>query len=125
MIKLFFAGALASACATTSGGTTSYAECAAARACTVRGTMSARLAEGAWMGQLDLGSGTCVSVALPSRIIAELRRDGPRTMTVTGEVYGDPFESDSEIRLEIQGRKIGLGLCGDFFLFVPDGGRIL
>jgi hypothetical protein len=36
-------------------------------------------------------------------------------MTVTGWVYGQPRD---DVVLEIQGRKIGLGECGDFFIFV-------
>jgi hypothetical protein len=96
-----------------------YESCAASRICTVSGTITAEPAAHAVMGRLQLPGGRCVSVSLPREEIVELRRGGPKLMTVTGRVYGEPPE-DQDAILEIQGRRIGLGLCDDFFVFVPD-----
>jgi hypothetical protein len=96
-----------------------YESCAASRICTLSGTMTAEPAAHAVMGRLQLPEGRCVSVSLPREQIVELRRGGPKLMTVTGRVYGEPPE-DQDTILEIQGRRIGLGLCDDFFVFVPD-----
>lgn len=96
-----------------------YQSCAASRICTLSGTMTAEPAAHAVMGRLQLPEGRCVSVSLPREQIVELRRAGPKLMTVTGRVYGEPPE-DQDAILEIQGRRIGLGLCDDFFVFVPD-----
>jgi hypothetical protein len=96
----------------------SYEECAASRHCTVSGTVSAQPAEHAWMGRLELPEGRCVSLSLPESEIAALQRDGPRIMTVSGRVYGDPSTDQEVAWLEIEGRRVGLGLCGNFFVFV-------
>lgn len=107
----------ATGCASLEPTSMTYESCAAARFCTIRGTVTAEPAAHAVMGRLDLGDGTCVSVSLPRAQIADLRRTGPRIMTVRGRVYGEP-PADRVVIMEIQGRKIGLGLCGDFFVFV-------
>lgn len=72
------------------------------------------------MGRLDLPDGRCISLSLPESEIASLRQNGPRLMAVSGRVYGDP-STDQEIGwLEIEGRRVGLGLCGKFFVFIRD-----
>lgn len=69
--------------------------------------------------QLDLRNGRCVNVSLPRERWEELRRSGPREMTVVGNVYREPRGvGGEESVLEINGRAIGYGLCGDFFVFV-------
>jgi hypothetical protein len=98
----------------------SYEECARARFCTVSGSVTARAADHAWMGQLELPDGRCVSISLPPQVLRKLRENGPRRMTVTGQVFGDPSGNTEIATLEVQRRKIGLGLCGDFFVFVAD-----
>ena len=97
-----------------------YEECAEASVCTVSGIVTARAADHTWMGQLALPDGRCVSISLPPREIANLRENGARRMTVTGQVFGDPSGSMEIAKLEVEGREIGLGLCGDFFVFVLD-----
>jgi hypothetical protein len=72
------------------------------------------------MGQLDLPDGRCISVSLPERALTELRKTGPKATTVSGRVFGDPSVNREITSMEIEGRKIGLGLCGNFFVFVPD-----
>ena len=99
----------------------SFEECAKSDHCTISGTVIARQGEHAWMGELTLADGQCISVSLPRRIISELRATGPRQMVVSGRSFGDPSRSIEEVvTLEIEGRKIGLGLCSDFFVFVSN-----
>jgi hypothetical protein len=97
-----------------------YETCANSRTCVVRGIAAARLAEHASTAQFDLPDGRCINVSLPPAKLERLRRNGPIEMTVTGEVYGDPSAAGEEVVLQIEGRTIGFGLCGDFFVFVPD-----
>lgn len=98
----------------------SYKTCAAAKVCTVRGVASAKSAEHAWMARLELPDGQCISVSLPDTELNRLRQDGPKEMSITGRVYGDPSASTEIAFMKVEGRKIGLGLCGDFFVFVRD-----
>lgn len=72
------------------------------------------------MAEFALPDGRCVAVSLPENEIELLRSSGPRPMTVTGEVYGDPSGVTEVAYMEIEGRRIGLGLCGGFFVFIPD-----
>lgn len=96
----------------------SYSECSAARICTVRGTLAFEIAAHAQMGRMTLADGRCVSISLPPDRIRDLRERGPAVTTVTGRVYGDPSVDEEIGYLEIRGRRIGLGLCDDFFVFV-------
>lgn len=73
--------------------------------------------------QFDLPDGRCINVSLPPAKLERLRRTGPVEMTVTGEVYWEPSAPGEEFVLQIDGRTIGFGLCGDFFVFVPDRQR--
>lgn len=107
-------------CASQDRVSMTYEDCASSRRCTVHGTVTARSAEHAWMGRLELPDGRCISVSLPVRDLNSLRQGGPREMTVSGHVYGDPSAGREVTSMEIEGRKIGLGLCGNFFVFVPD-----
>jgi len=88
----------------------------------VRGIATARLGEHAPTVQLDLGNGRCINVSLPPRRWEELRQRGPTEMTVRGTVYREPAGGNGEETvLEINGRRIGYGLCGRFFVFVRGG----
>lgn len=107
-------------CASNSRSSMTYEQCANSRRCTVHGIVTARPAEHEWMGELKLADGRCISVSLPASKLESLRQSGPVEMTVRGQVYGDPSRDREVSSMEIAGRKIGLGLCGNFFVFVPD-----
>jgi hypothetical protein len=96
------------------------AECSSAQVCTVRGVVRARQAEGAWMGVMDMEGERCIAISLPPQFADRLRREGPREMTVRGEVWPDPSRDSMIMYLERDGRRIGLGLCGDFYLWTDD-----
>ena len=72
------------------------------------------------MARVELPDGRCVAVSLPEEQLADLRRSGRRQMTVSGLVYGDPSASSEIASLTVEGRRIGLGLCGNFFVYVRD-----
>ena len=72
------------------------------------------------MAELTLPDGRCVRVSLPDAQIAALRAQGPRTMTVRGQVYGDPSRDEEVSSFAVAGRPVGLGTCGDFFVFVDE-----
>ena len=95
-----------------------YERCRTADLCTMRGRMSPVQTSQAWMGQLDLPDGRCVAVSLPAQMLLELQRSGPTEVTVRGRVFE---VADNSQAMTVEGRSIGLGLCGgDFILFVYD-----
>lgn len=95
------------------------AQCKAGPFCTITGLVTVQRAEGIWMGRLELPDSRCVSVSLPEEQVVKLRGAAPQRMTVRGRVYGEPTSHDV-VDLKIEGRDIGLGLCGDFLVFVDD-----
>ena len=101
----------------------SYETCATARNCTIRGVMSLQIAGQAQMGKLDLPDGRCVSVSLPGDFLARLEASGPVEVTVRGRVYNMP--ASEIVSMTVEGRTIGLGSCGNFFLFVYDDSALI
>lgn len=97
-----------------------FEECSSAKICTVKGIASAKLAEHAWMARVEMPDGRCIGVSLPEAQLIQLRKHGPSEMSVTGRVYGDPSVDTEIASMKVEGRVVGLGLCGDFFVFVPD-----
>ena len=111
---------VAPACAHLDGEAMTYEECASSKTCIIEGMASARLAEHSWMARFELPDGRCVSVSLPAAQLERLREQGPMKMSVKGRVYGDPSVDEEVASMQVGGRTIGLGLCGDFFVFVSD-----
>lgn len=110
----------ASGCVSAPPRPMNYETCATSSSCVVHGIATARLAEHAPTAQFDLPDGRCINVSLPPGRLEALRRNGPTEMTVTGAVYREPSAAGEEVVLQIEGRTIGFGLCGAFFVFVPD-----
>lgn len=97
----------------------SYETCATSRVCIIRGMATAQIGEHAPTVQLALPEGRCINVSLPRERWEALRRSGPKEMTIVGSVYREPPTEDGEEGvLQINGRTIGFGLCGNFFVFV-------
>lgn len=95
-----------------------YERCRSAELCTMRGRMTRVETPQAPMGQLDLADGRCVAVSLPQQMLLELQQQGPTEVTVRGRVFDVARNSQA---MTVEGRSIGLGLCGgDFILFVYD-----
>jgi len=94
-----------------------YERCSTADLCTLRGHMIPVQSGQAWMGQLALADGRCVSVSLPAQMLLELQHSGGNDVTVRGRVHHIPANTQA---MTVQGRTIGLGACGNFILFVYD-----
>lgn len=94
--------------------------CAPGRICTVNGSVEAIWESHAWMGEIQMPDGRCVSLSLPADRIAQLRRTGPTEMTVSGRVVGYPTRRSQIAYMRISGREIGIGSCGFAFIFVPN-----
>ena len=95
-----------------------FQECARAQTCRIRGTLDVRLVGHVEMGRLALGSGECINVSLPSGDVRRLRRQGSITVVVEGTVFPAPLgEEIADYR--VNQRRIGLGQCANFFLYVP------
>lgn len=71
----------------------------------------------AYIGKLSLPDGTCVDVSLPESTSRRLAGQPPHQTTVVGRVLPYIYE-DSIIDYKVNGRLIGYGKCGKFFLFV-------
>jgi hypothetical protein len=99
-----------------------YEACARARTCNIHGVISAQTAGQAMMGKLDLPDGRCISVSLPGEMLAGLEQNGPAEVTIRGRVHEVPSDVTS---MTVEGRTIGLGMCGSFFLFVYDGSAVV
>jgi len=98
-----------------------YESCATSKVCTIRGIATAKIGEHAPTVELAVGDGRCINVSLPRNRWQKLKRSGPREMTITGNVYREPSNAGGEESIiVIDGRKIGFGLCGTFFVFVAD-----
>jgi hypothetical protein len=68
------------------------------------------------MGKLDMDH-ECVSVSLPSKMIESAEKQGRHQATVQGTMF--PVPTDIEVAtISVNGRTIGLGQCGNFYLFV-------
>jgi len=101
--------------------TMSREQCESNSVCTLRGLASAEIGEHGQIVRLELDDGSCVNVSLPPAQWAELRRSGATEMTVSGEVFFEPAPGNGEESIiEIDGRRIGFGLCGPLFIFVPE-----
>ena len=109
-------------CETTPDPPMTLEACRAARLCTIRGRLSQQMAGQALMGQLDLDDGRCVSVSLPGEMLAHLENAGPTEVTVRGRVHEVAPDTAT---MTVEGRTIGVGLCGDFVLFVYDDSEVI
>lgn len=95
-----------------------YEDCEKAEICAITGRVSAVQGEHAWTGRLDLPDGRCINVSLPPRQLDAIRKSGPRVLTVRGAVIGDPSDHTEIAFLEIDGRRVGLGVCSRFIVVV-------
>ena len=109
-------------CETTPDPPMSWETCRSARLCTIRGTLSQQPAGQALMGRLDLPDGRCVAVSLPGEMLARLEVAGPTEVTIRGRVHEVAPDTAT---MTVEGRTIGVGLCGDFVLFVYDDSEVI
>jgi hypothetical protein len=94
----------------------SYSGCARGRDCTASGMLTMSSDGHGFIGKLELENGTCLNVSLPVEVSRELLGQEPRQMTVVGRIYRYVHEYQTFVLVD--GRRIGEGLCGDYYLFV-------
>lgn len=95
-------------------------QCKASDICSVSGRFEILNDGHAYIGKLDLPGGACVNVSVPVGRYRDYLYKGPKAgneIALSGRVlpyvYHDGF---TEIR--VNGRGIGYGRCGDFYIFV-------
>lgn len=95
------------------------AECRAAKVCRSEGVMSIVEAQHVKMGRLSLPGGSCILVSLPRKTVEGFLFKPEQPMSIAGDVY-PASGGDDVATLTVRGRRVGWGLCGDFYVFVPD-----
>lgn len=94
-----------------------YDGCSRASFCTVRGTLTIELVDHVKMGRLQLGDASCVNISLSQHAIQQAERRPGRFQKLSGKVkHGQMDENMTSVT--VNGRRIGLSQCGDFYVFV-------
>ena len=105
-------------CVTPSQRSMTFDECSVAEdVCAISGLLSMSSDGHGFIAELRLADGRCVNVSLPISLSRKLLRQAPRAMSVHGAVLGYPIGEDVS-HFEVNGRRIGFGECGNFFVFV-------
>lgn len=96
---------------------TTASECEDVSNCKVSGVLEMKSDGHGFIGYLQLSDGTCVNVSLPEGLSKSLVDKPPVMMEVQGPVL--PFPNDIDvIGFEVNGRRVGFGNCGNFYIFV-------
>lgn len=69
-----------------------------------------------FIGVLHLSDGKCVNVSMPLGESKALLGKPMSVRTVSGAYL--PFVYDSESVILVDGRRIGLGVCGSYYIYV-------
>ena len=96
---------------------TSAEECGHATRCKIEGTLSITNDGHAYIGKLLLSDGQCIDVSLPPSQVRKLLNQPLRKQTVRGSVHPYVYHGDFD-EIRVNGRLIGYGSCGDFYVFV-------
>jgi hypothetical protein len=92
-------------------------QCARAEICKVRGSLEMSNDGHAYIGKLHLEDGSCVNVSLSEGQARRLSGQPAQMRTIIGKVF--PYiQEDTLIEYRVNGRQIGYGLCGSYFVFV-------
>ena len=123
--------ALVSGCAGIGGESDAHGlskeECREASTCELVGRLTRSSDGHAWIGRLTLDSGECVNVSTPDDLMEQLGDTGEVNARLVGSSIRYPdFASGPVItRFVINGREIGIGRCGDFFVFIENSDDLL
>jgi hypothetical protein len=93
------------------------ADCEAASACEVRGLLEMGNDGHGYIGTVRLDDGSCINVSLPERQSRSIQGQPPRRMSLIGKVVPFPYGEDV-LSFKVNGRKVGYGRCGSYFVFV-------
>lgn len=92
-------------------------QCARAEICGVRGLLEMSSDGHAYIGRLQLDDGSCVNVSFAERQSRRLSEQPAQVRTITGKVFPYVYEN-TFIEYRVNGRLIGYGQCGRYFVFV-------
>ena len=92
-------------------------ECRAAETCRISGLLTMSSDGHGFIAELEVAGDKCVNVSLPVRASKAMLGKPPKQMSVQGAVVGFPAAEDLA-HFTVDGRRIGFGRCGDFFVFV-------
>ena len=95
----------------------SYDECSVADYCSATGTMTIREVDHVKMGRLQLNDEQCINVSLPNRDVRRIERSSGEYISLEGRVFRGSRDA-TLTSLEINGRRVGLSQCGNFYIFV-------
>ena len=94
----------------------SEGDCAVGEDCTVTGSLVMSSDGHGYIGRLTLPDGKCVNISLPDEESKRIMGAPPANASFTGRAL--PYVRDSSLVPLINGRRVGMGLCGDFYIFV-------
>lgn len=97
-------------------------ECQHRDRCVVSGLMSIEEINHVHMGELVTGKGECINISLPKVAVKKYSKRDKSNVMVAGVLYRTPVMQEDGITLQykINGRRVGWGQCGDYYLFVDD-----
>lgn len=94
-------------------------QCEEAKKCKVSGSLAIKSDGHGFIGELSLEDGSCIDVSVPNNFSERYRDQPAQMLQLEGPVFPYPNGEDI-IELKINGRKIGVGLCGNFYVFVKN-----
>ena len=90
--------------------------CVVGEDCTVTGSIAMTSDGHGFIGKLTLPDGKCVNVSLSDEESRRMTGAAPKEGSFTGRAL--PYVRDPSLVPLINGRRVGMGLCGDFYVFV-------
>jgi len=119
VVRGCLAALLPTACAVTSPPIVAkgVADCEAASTCEVRGLLEMGSDGHGYIGTVRLDDGSCINVSLPTSQSRALEGRPPRRVSLIGKVVSFPHGQDV-LSFQVNGRKVGYGRCGSYFIFV-------
>lgn len=124
MIRLLVIGAsftFFGGCAASLVRTDNFDACESLSDCEVRGVASAKAGEHGRVVEVRTASGKCINLSVPDESWNRLKEIQNRLVQAKGRVISIPTnEFGEDIILEIDGRRIGYGKCGNFIIYVSN-----
>lgn len=106
------------ACKTTSEtNAMTVTECEHSHVCTLQGLLEMSNDGHAYIGKMNVDGGGCVNVSLSEKQSKRMTGRPPQRKTITGRVLPYPHDLGF-IEYRVNGRQIGYGKCGDYYIFV-------
>ncbi|UTW53822.1 hypothetical protein [Kordiimonas sp. SCSIO 12610] len=96
----------------------SYDECSSSSYCYLNGVLNVTQVNHVRMGHLLGEDGKCINVSIPKKLIKQIEKYGPMKMQIEGRVFPGSEWDETIKTLEVNGRRVGVSQCGDFYVFV-------